>query len=564
MEQIFFIPINSGSLAHYLSKALILPSKYLPNKPEDIQNKIEHSILLSKKQWVKNSDCSIEIVLTTDEIKVSNNLSDNFLELNFPLPISRIRKIYFLDEKQMETTVWNINNGAAFIPQHLIAIASKANIEFVDDNFISNETSKNSSGEIEKKFYRFDTALGGFAFMKVGGKTFGAVAAEFSENYFITLSSFNKIIEEQTIKAEKEKDLNFSRKYLGLFSSNGSEWSKWHPYIYKNIELQDVEEIAEKEGLRIEKKYGLLNLDSIDIWSHLYDIAILATYGDRKNKSIDDLVNALHNGTISERKNEDIAILFGLNTGYTKFRNKYKANNKEYNVKFKLDSKLDYYIIESIYQFSFHNNRSNGRFEFIDKLDFPQNMQAKNRGFVTYPILDKIVIAKKKPTPLEEFLGKYANGIYEKLSHSAKQLLPSYANFESEKAINHFKELLNDNFVSALQQYEKSVTVECEETFKEEKQVYEEKILLLQNEINDLKKGKVVETLPKAQAEEKESSIVNEPNSSENEINYEKMSLNELKDEAKKRGIIKGLTKYKNSNKNELVELIKKSQPTLL
>ena len=151
MEQIFYIPINSGSLPHYLSKALILPSKYLPNKPEDIQNKIEHSILLSKKQWVKNSDCSIEIVLTTDEVKVSYNLTDNFLQLNLPLPISRIKKIYFLDEKQMETTVWNINNGAAFIPQHLIATASKANIEFVDDNFISNETSINSSGEIEKK-----------------------------------------------------------------------------------------------------------------------------------------------------------------------------------------------------------------------------------------------------------------------------------------------------------------------------------------------------------------------------------------------------------------------------
>jgi len=130
--------------------------------------------------------------------------------------------------------------------------------------------------------------------MKVSGKNFGTITSEFSENYFITLSSFNKIIEEQTIKAEKEKDLNFSRKYLGLFTLNSSEWSKWHPYIYKNIDLKDVEDIAEKEGLKIEKKYGLLNIDSINKETHLYDIAILATYGDRKNKSIDDLVNSLH------------------------------------------------------------------------------------------------------------------------------------------------------------------------------------------------------------------------------------------------------------------------------
>lgn len=536
MEQIFYIPINSGSLAHYLSKALILPSRYLPNKPEDIQNKIEQSILLSKKQWVKNSDCSIEIVLTTDEVKVSNNLTDNFLQLNLPLPISRIRKIYFLDEKQMETTVWNINNGAAFIPQHLIALASKANIEFVDDNFISNETSINSNGEIEKKINRFDTALGGFAFMKVSGKNFGTITSEFSENYFITLSSFNKIIEEQTIKAEKEKDLHFSRKYLGLFTSNSSEWSKWHPYIYKNIDLQDVEEIAEKEGLKIEKKYGLLNIDSINKESHLYDIAILATYGDRKNKSIDDLINSLHNGSISENKNEDIAILFGLNTGYTKFRNKYKSNIKEFNVKFKLDSKLDYYTIESIYQFSFHNNRSNGKFEFIDKLNFPKTENTKVIGFETYSILDKTVIAKKKQTPLEQFLGKYANGIYEKLSNSAKQLIPTYADFDSEKANNHFKELLNDKFISALQQYEKSVTAECEETFREEKQMYEDKILFLQNEINNLKKSVAVETKPKEQIEEKELSVVNEPAiSSQKEEDYDKMSVADLKKEAKEK-----------------------------
>ncbi len=562
MEQIFHIPINSGSLAHYFSKALILPSKYLPNKPEDIQNKLEHSILLSKSKWVKNSDCSIEIVLTTDEEKETVNLTNNFLQLNIPLPISRIKKVYFLDEKQMETTVWNINNGAAFIPQYIISLANKASVEFADDNFVSKETSSNTNGEIEKKINRFDTALGGFAFMKVGGKNFGAVSEDFSENYFITLSTFNKVIEEQTIKAEKEKDLNFSRKYLGLFSSNNSEWSKWQPYIYKNIELQEVEEIAEKDGLKIEKKYGLLNIDSIDKQSHLYDIAILATYGDRKNKSIDDLVNSLHNRVIAENKVEDIAILFGLNTGYTKFRNKYKTSNKEYNVKFKLDSKLDYYTIESIYQFSFHNNRNNSKFEFIDKFNFPKVANTKIVGFETYTILDKTVIAKKKQTPLELFLEKYANGIYEKLSQSAKQFLPTYVSFDSEKAIKHFKDLLNENFITALQPFEKSIKAECEETFNDERQAYEEKIALLQNEINDLKKGKAVETTaPKIQSGEKELSIISEPTpTTKNEKYYEEMNVVDLKKEAKEKGIKVGAK----ATKKDIIELIKNTPPLLL
>lgn len=561
MEQIFYIPINSGSLAHYLSRALILPSKYLSNKPEDIQNKFEHSILLSKKQWVKNSDCSIEIVLTTEEVKELNNLTNDFFQLNIPLPISRIRKIYFLDEKQMETTVWNINNGAAFIPQHLIAIANKDNVIFTDNNFISKEASSNLSGEIEKKINRFDTALGGFAFMKVGRKNNHTIPAEFSENYFITLSYFNKLIEEQTTEAEKDKNLSFSRKYLGLFSINNSEWSKWQAYIYKYVDLQDVEEIAAKEGTKVEKKLGVLNIDSIDKQSHLFDIAILATYGDRKNKSVDDLVNSLHNGVIPENKIEDIAILFGLNTGYTKFRNKYKANNRDYDVKYKLDSKLDYYTIESIYQSSFNQNRSNYKFEFIDKLNLPKTSNLRFVEFETYTILDKTIIAKKKKTPLDSFLEKYANGFYEKLSESTKQFLPPYVSFDSEKSINHFKELLNNDFISALQQYEKNIKEECEKIFNETKLLYEEKINSLHIEINELKNVKVVEPItPKTQAEEREFTIINKSDVLiDNEKNYENMSLSDLKKEAKEKRIKIG-TK---ATKKEIIELIKNT-PLLL
>lgn len=562
MEQIYYIPINSGCLAHYLSKALILPSKYLPNKPEDIQNKLEHSILLSKSKWVKNTDCSIEVVLTTEELKETNNLTSNLSQLNIPLPISRIKKVYFLDDKQMKTTVWNINNGAAFISQNLIAV-DDANIEFLDDGFLQKEILSNSNSEIEKKINRFDTALGGFAFMKVGGKKFGTVSSEFSESYFITLSTFNKAIEEQTLKAEKEKYLNFSRKYIGLFSTNSSEWSKWQPYIYKNIELEDVEEIAEKDDLKIEKKLGLLNIDSIDKQSHLYDIAILATYGDRKNKSIDDLVNSLHSGDIPDSKIEDIAILFGLNTGYTKFRNKYKSGNKEYNIKFKLDCKLDYYTIESIYQFSFHNNRNSNKFEFIDRFSFPKITKTKVAGFETYSILDKIVVAKKRQTPLELFLEKDANGIYEKLIHSAKQFIPPYVAFDNEKAIRYFKELLNDSFLSALQQYEKIITAECEENFKDEKQSlissYEEKIISLQKGTKS--EAIVVKTYSEESENKKEPSVVSEPAvSTKNEKDYEKLRLNELRDEAKSMSIT-SISKY---NKKDLIELIKKNKETQL
>ena len=46
----FYIPINSGSLAHYFNKAIILPAKYFTNKPYDIQNKFADSLMLSENK----------------------------------------------------------------------------------------------------------------------------------------------------------------------------------------------------------------------------------------------------------------------------------------------------------------------------------------------------------------------------------------------------------------------------------------------------------------------------------------------------------------------------------
>lgn len=567
MEQIFFIPINSGNLAHYLSKALILPAKYFSNRLEDIQSKLEYSILLSKNKWVKNSDCSIEIILTETELKELKNISDNFSILDIPLPISRIKKVFFLDNKQKETTVWNINNGAAFIPEHLISI-EKDSIEFTNDDFLLKEISNISNIEIESKINRFNTALGGFAFMKIGGKVWDNISMEFSENYFITLSNFNKLIEEQTVKAEKEKGFSFNKKFIGLFSTNDSEWSKWQPYIYKNIALQNIDDIAEKEGVKIEKKLGLINIDSIDKTTHLYDLAILATYGESKNKSVDDLVNSLHNGTIPESKKEDIALLFGLNTGYTKFRNKYKSNNREYNVKFKLESKLDFYTIESIFQFAFYQNRKSYTFSFIDKMTFPQSFKKNIKGFETYNILGETIIAKKKQTPLERFLEKYSMGFYEKLSNSAKQFIPVYATFDNEKAIAHFKSILNDSFIIALQQFEEEVLEETKESFIDEKQSlissYEEKIELLKNELNNSKVTKAetgtIKTLSN-ENEIKETSVVSEPTVSMiPSKDYEKMSLPDLKKEAKE----KGIKVPAKTTKKEIIDLINNTPPLLL
>lgn len=583
MEKFLYIPINSGSLAHYFSKAIILPAKYFTNKPEDIQNRFADSLLLSESKWVGNCDCSIEIVLTDAEAKELAKVSDRFYLYNIPIPISRVKSVVFLDVKQKETTIWNINSGAAFVPDGIVSVEKNRDIDILSDTEIEAGNDFKSTAEVSDKIKRFDIILGGFAFMRLGGKSF----MNYSENYFSTLSYFNKLVEEQTLNAAKEKGLKFSNKYIGLFSKQESEWSKWQQYIYQNLDAQEIEALAEKEGIRVEKKLGLLKIDSINPSSHLYELAILATYGDRKNKSADNLVTDLSNGTIDPEKVEDVSILFGLNNGYSKLRNKYKGAVKDNNVKFTLESKLDYYIIESIYQFAFNGSKSNYTFNYIDSW-CPSNKYKPNvKGYETFKILDAVIIAKKKQTPLELFLENYSADIYSTIVRSINQWLPPFSKSNEKEAMQFFEKLLRNSLTVAVESLQKSIENECEANYELEKletvDFYQKEVDKLLAEISSLKhentqlkisikKAQVIEVsddrLEKAYNSNKEIvqekidsvSLVQEPVSGISD-NYESMSIPELKKIAKEKKI-KGYTKIE--AKEDLIRLIRKAPPTLL
>lgn len=583
MENSFYIPINSGSLAHYFSKAIILPAKYFTNKPDDIQNRFADSLLLSESKWVKNSDCSIEVVLTDTEIKDLYKVSEHFFLYNTPIPISRVKSVCFLDAKQKETTIWNINNGAAFIPESIVSVEKSRDVEGLSENEINAGNEYKSTSELSDKIKRFDIILGGFAFMRLGGKSF----MNYSENYFSTLSYFNKLIEEQTQNAAKEKGLKFSNKYTGLFSKHESEWSKWQQYIYQNLDAQEIEALADKEGVKVEKKLGLLKIDSINPSSHLYELAILATYGDRKNKSADNLVTDLTNGTIFPEKAEDVSILFGLNNGYSKLRNKYKGPVKDSNVKFTLESKLDYYIIESIYQFVFNSSKPSYSFDYIDKWCPAGKLKDNVKGYETYKILDTVIIAKKKQTPLELFLENYSAEVYSTIVKSINQWMPPFVKSDEKEAIQFFEKQLRNAFTVSVEALQKRIENECEAIYNSQKQEavesYQKEIDKLWAEISSLKEENAklkkgvkstpdteqpTEQLQKADDTNKNVieenndpvSVVQEPPAIEVSDNYSSLSITDLKKVAKQRGISETTLKgFKKENKTELIALIKKT-----
>jgi len=190
---------------------------------------------------------------------------------------------------------------------------------------------------------------------------------------------------------------------------------------------------------------------------------VLATYGENKNKRTDNLVSDIHNGIIPINKAEEVALLFGLNNGYSKLRNQYKEAKNEYPVKFKLDSKLDYYTIESIYQFVFCDLKKSYSFDFIDVKFENTPIKSVQTGFDSFKILDTIVIAKKKKTALEEFFETLSKDFYEKLVNVLSQWNPPFTSTDVESAKLYFQKVLNSSLENAVLSFQKGIEAEFEQ-----------------------------------------------------------------------------------------------------
>jgi hypothetical protein len=484
-----YVPIKSVNLTHYFNRAIILPAKYYSNRNDDIQDNAINSIVISNHKWVKNCDCSIKIVLTPKE---QNNLISNskfLFESQSPIPISRITQIYFLEEEIKSNILWDINNGTAFIPKQICKVNQDEDVEFCDDNW--EETSLNDfSGIVESKINlnieKFNILLGGMAFMKIGRESF----MNYSYNYFSTLSLLNKYIESGFHSASKKAKLEFSNKYNGLFNDeNESDWEKWKKYIYKkDLNKSDIEKIANKENVELDYKVGMIVLDSIDSNTTLFDLAVLAEYKQFKNT--DNLVTDLSNGKIPPEKAENISLLFGLNIGYGALRNKYITGNNEYIIKFLLDSKLDYYIIESIYQFIFCKKRNSAPFEYLDNWVISKIDDKVDKKYITYPILDTFVIAKKKPTPLEEFLEYFSKDFYPKLTSILEKYIPPYLELIKDKTNSYFEQRLDISLKEAIRSFQEKLRneyqLESQENITLLTSDYNRKIKNLEQEICNL------------------------------------------------------------------------------
>ncbi len=456
----YFLPINSANISHYFRNGIILPSRYIKGNGwiNDIQSKFNNSILLCSKPITEKSNCSLTIVFTDEEQKYIKQISNNFFVFNKPLPISRVKQLNFVNEEQSKTTVYNIEQGDAYVPK-LISIID--NQETVNISELEKFKNTNNTENWEEKIGLFNRVLGGFSIMQIADVS----NLEYPFNYFNTLSLINKEVE------NKIKDFNFENNYAPYINIKEKRSA-----IYGKINLETVSKYAkEKEGFDLPIKRGLIRLEEINNNKNSYLLAILATYGNDagKPKKISDFISSLINENFNSKIKEKLCLIFGINQGYSAFKNEYNIQGQKIKTKFKLDSEVDYSIIESVYQYVFNDKRDNTRFSYISEWCPKFNNNIDLRVYETYRVFDKEIIYKKKAhfgSP------EYLHELFQLFSKNS--LLAPIFNLFKENVINSIQSIIKDIYNKI------KSDIELEEKIK--KQNIETKQLNLKKQIENL------------------------------------------------------------------------------
>lgn len=446
-NNIYYLPIKSANLAHYYAKGCVCPTNYFNNRNEDIQNIFSNSLLLSTSKFTQDTNCSLEIVLNEKEER-AKKITNNFFLFECPLPISRVKRIIFKEEKQKVNTEFNVNSGAAFLPKQLIEVDSNSKeINSSELNMTQHkESDKNWSSQID--FY--NRILGGFAVMSIAGNKF----QNYPLNYFNTLANINSLIKDEITNQNVAVNNNYDWTLI-----NNEKFKGLHKAIYSTINYNVVEKFAENDKISLPKENGIYVLDKIDQSKATYLIAVLSSYGQGARMKIDTFIFDLISDQFPKKKKEGLALIFGINKGYESFRNKYKTNSYQIDVKFKLDSQLDFYTIESIYQFVFNKKKDNFTFKYLDDWCPKHIDENKRNEFETYQVLDKTILYKKKEERVSSensYQNFSPNSIIQKIVLEINKWIPTYLKNKKndDDGLKYFEKLLESDF----DKYTKDIT----------------------------------------------------------------------------------------------------------
>lgn len=471
MTNTYYIPILSKNLAHYFRKGCICPVKYLNNRGEDLQNKFSDYILCSTSKFTSETNCALEVLVTTNE-KITP-ISDNFQLLEQPIPISRVKRVLFTKTKQSKITIFNINEGAAFLPNNLVHVVDE--VKSIDSKELEEVETPKKTTDWNNKLIFFDKILGGIALMKFATANFRYDAF----NYFGVLSLINGLIRSEL----KNQDISCDVKPFEwlVLDKTDKKLEETKELIFSQITNEDVVEKAKQRNVSIEQSYGVFSLEKIT--DHTVQLlAILASYGKNARQNLDTFFSDFSQGKFKREVKglQGIALAFGINKGYEIFRNYYKTRNFTATIKFKLDNQLDYYTIESIYQYAFNDITNSHQFEYLDTW-CPIQKNRKTKG-ETYDILDQTIVIPTSQQSIPE------KKIPPTLTHDLPKAYKDYLSIVQKKFHQIPVRLFQEAGVLLFEEAKKTLKIVSNEQKKSNNEREKAFIELCKLSISDLKK----------------------------------------------------------------------------
>ena len=386
--KMYLLQINRIKLQDYIQRELIVPDNYLDeNKEIDIQSKNENFIVMSDG-YIKELDeyqILLELIITDEEKKRLHEV-DGVYYFDFPLPITRIKKVYVQNreiKKHIEVQIKNGENG--FLPTNLFYVYLKNKKPIFEQREYKPLEDDIDKNDFEEQIRVFDKRMGMFAFMKntlVYYCDDVNKIANYSQHYFSTLSRLLKEPLDNT-RFEELDILKQNKEFKKLLYSNtqiDKEFIENESQKIEDSELKSIFlEMTTPTGTRKALK-SLLEKNEIE---H-YLIGLVYYFRQKDSNKKDNFKIDIKNLIPYEVAEISLAIL-GIYFGYTILRSEEKIeirdkyfkkilNKDKFNMKFTLETKLDYIAIETIYNYCFKNKAKGYEYEY---LSYPNKSKPK-------------------------------------------------------------------------------------------------------------------------------------------------------------------------------------------
>ncbi len=371
MSQHYNLQIHRIKLQDYLTRGLIIPDAYIEEVAAKDAQSIHPSYLLLSKGYVNKIDAEqivLEVILTDDEAQNLIEKNGVYLYEN-AIPISRITQIFCQNKQVKNSILQDIENyESGYLHEKLFVFFKKGKKIVLDEYYVNFDRVYESENDLKSKILRYDKLLGMLAFVKNAQmyhveetKTF----TSHSDSFFTLLSKYNTSYENES---QSFFDLlKTNQNFLELLLSENLMSDDFILNIIQSIDDEEVKKIFSdliyKPNVSRECLKRLREKDSIYFYICLVYIHKQKD-GSQKEHFKDDIAQQ-----IPYEKVENALACLGLYYGYSELDRSEDIllsdkviskiiGTEDINIKFKMDNKLDYIVIETIFNYVFHGQKS--------------------------------------------------------------------------------------------------------------------------------------------------------------------------------------------------------------